>query len=522
MWLGCYDNAFLLLRQCYKELKGNATKGRGRDWDDCFLRDSHIAVAGSSAQGGWVNWAVHFPPAPGLPGDPLDLQNPFSLLHYFARAVALLRTLLLNLETFRTSSASGPGVDTQSDEPQANLAALIARATSLLRIGALASAAVAVEALALVEAALKSIPKVPENTLLPLLEAIAASVRKQFEQVVATDDHIRYQWEIIDLILANSGRSGAVQTAHRPPWPGRNQSSRPQGMAAPERRVGTRPGLRVHARALLDRTRVRGRRREASCDSSGRGAARHAPHVLHLPRRLFWKMRAGMGDVVFAPFYEALRRRGVPFKFFHRLEMSGWRTRTAGARRTTPRRGAGIRHPGGDEGREYRPLIDVRGLASWPASPTTGSFDGGRQMRARATGVRIVLGSPQGSHAELRVIDDFDFVVLGIGVGGSPTLHRYHRARPPLADDGRPRQDRRHPVVPNLDATRTERAGVAAPDDDGDRFVQPFDTWADMSQALPQESWRRHPPRTVAYFCTSSPTRPPEWTLATSGIRAPA
>ena len=32
-----------------------------------------------------------------------------------------------------------------------------------------------------------------------------------------------------------------------------------------------------------------------------------------------WKMRAGMGDVVFAPFYEALRRRGATFKFFHRL-----------------------------------------------------------------------------------------------------------------------------------------------------------------------------------------------------------
>ena len=27
-----------------------------------------------------------------------------------------------------------------------------------------------------------------------------------------------------------------------------------------------------------------------------------------------------MGDVVFAPLYEALRRRGVSFRFFHRLE----------------------------------------------------------------------------------------------------------------------------------------------------------------------------------------------------------
>ncbi len=27
-----------------------------------------------------------------------------------------------------------------------------------------------------------------------------------------------------------------------------------------------------------------------------------------------------MGDVVFAPFYEVLKQRGVRFEFFHRLE----------------------------------------------------------------------------------------------------------------------------------------------------------------------------------------------------------
>ena len=35
---------------------------------------------------------------------------------------------------------------------------------------------------------------------------------------------------------------------------------------------------------------------------------------------IFWKMTAGMGDVVFAPMYEALRSRGVQFEFFHRVD----------------------------------------------------------------------------------------------------------------------------------------------------------------------------------------------------------
>src|SRR3979409_971327 len=34
----------------------------------------------------------------------------------------------------------------------------------------------------------------------------------------------------------------------------------------------------------------------------------------------FWKMTAGMGDVVIAPMYQALRRRGVRFEFFHRVD----------------------------------------------------------------------------------------------------------------------------------------------------------------------------------------------------------
>ena len=35
---------------------------------------------------------------------------------------------------------------------------------------------------------------------------------------------------------------------------------------------------------------------------------------------IFWKMAAGMGDVVFAPLYQALRARGVEFEFFHRVD----------------------------------------------------------------------------------------------------------------------------------------------------------------------------------------------------------
>ena len=36
-----------------------------------------------------------------------------------------------------------------------------------------------------------------------------------------------------------------------------------------------------------------------------------------------WKMQAGMGDTVFTPFYEVLKRRGVHFEFFHWVDKLG-------------------------------------------------------------------------------------------------------------------------------------------------------------------------------------------------------
>ena len=42
--------------------------------------------------------------------------------------------------------------------------------------------------------------------------------------------------------------------------------------------------------------------------------------VLGYKGALFFKMNAGMGDIVFAPLYELLVQRGVRFAFFHRVE----------------------------------------------------------------------------------------------------------------------------------------------------------------------------------------------------------
>ena len=86
----------------------------------------------------------------------------------------------------------------------------------------------------------------------------------------------------------------------------------------------------------------------------------------------FWRMSAGMGDVVFAPFYEVLKRRGVRFEFFHRLRNVGSRRDARASRRTSQRSSSTCRRSVKGGG-EYQPLVDVRGLPCWPARPTTRS-----------------------------------------------------------------------------------------------------------------------------------------------------
>ena len=114
---------------------------------------------------------------------------------------------------------------------------------------------------------------------------------------------------------------------------------------------------------------------------------------------IFWKMAAGMGDVVFAPLYQALRRRGVRFEFFHRvdrLHLSADRTRieavTMGARLAWR---AGVE--------SYDPLVRVGGLPCFPSTPLVDQLDARRRHRGSAARVALLrLAGRRDARAALR------------------------------------------------------------------------------------------------------------------------
>src|SRR5882672_777393 len=98
LWMGFYENAFRLMRECYAELRRDPEKCPIAAWRDAFTPVPQVGVADQSPNGQWVPWTGVFPATEGLPGDPLPDGQRWSVADYTARSVTLLRTLLETIQ----------------------------------------------------------------------------------------------------------------------------------------------------------------------------------------------------------------------------------------------------------------------------------------------------------------------------------------------------------------------------------------------------------------------------------------
>ena len=208
----------------------------------------------------------------------------------------------------------------------------------------------------------------------------------------------------------------------------------------------------------------------------------------------FWRMRAGMGDTIFAPAYQVLRQRGVAFEFFTdvqalRLDASGERIERIEIRRQARPR------------RTYEPLIAVRGQPCWPSRPRYDQLIEGEELAA--SGVDLECGPSTGERQTLALGRDFDRVVLAIPV----PVHRRIAAELIEASPRYAAMVRTSASVATIAAQLWLRArpaelgwGEGAPISSGGCGL--FSTWADMTDTLAHEDWPADDaPRAVAYLC---------------------
>ena len=131
---------------------------------------------------------------------------------------------------------------------------------------------------------------------------------------------------------------------------------------------------------------------------------------------ILWKMQAGMGDTVFTPLYDVLRRRGVRFRFFHQVTNLGVSDdgRSVATIEVQPQ--VRLRN------HSYDPIVLVDGLRCWPSEPAWEQLQDGEQLSREGINFENVCNPLGLEPITLRAGEDFDEIVLGISVGGLPQI----------------------------------------------------------------------------------------------------
>ncbi|WP_170229673.1 NAD(P)-binding protein [Polyangium fumosum] len=474
LFYGFYDNAFSVMRRCYEAL-GRPAGAPLATLEDAFKPHSLI-VFEEPSEGTWQHQPLLFPRNSDPPGLGHKVPTP-------AELIPIMLQFLLDL--FDAQPALRGGADTTPQPRSVGLRVLrrgVARLLASLRD--------------LLAPPARGLVAVRREELLRRLLAWSAAAFRRGERLLARQPEIRSAWVAVDITLAMIRGMIADGLTDQDDVDWRRLDHEDfrawlmrHGASASSVRASTVSG--VYAGAYSAGREI------------GAGTGLHwTLRMLYTYRgAIFYKMQAGMGDVIFAPLYEVLRRRGVRFRFFHRVD----KLRLSADRRRVAAIEIG-RQIAVKDGADYTPLIDVKGLPCWPSEPLYEQLVGGDALRASGESLEDWGAQFPDQEPPLVLEDgrDFDRVVLGVGLGVVPAL-----CEEIVADAGNPRfaaMLREVTTTPTVSAQLWKRDDLRAtgwplPPPVMIPYAAPLDTWADMSHLLPRESFPEPGgPRSLAYL----------------------
>ena len=218
---------------------------------------------------------------------------------------------------------------------------------------------------------------------------------------------------------------------------------------------------------------------------------------------VIWKMQAGMGDTIFGPMYEVLKRRGVKFEFFHKLNNIGYDKENQTVDTIQIGRQVTLT-------KEYNPFLDVKGLPCWPNEPLY-DFIEPKEVEELKKG-KINLECSWSAWKDREVIHlkkgvDFDEIILGASLAGLPYT----------CSELINNSEKWYNMAAKIQTVETQAMQVwfdASPKELGitdewfvTTYVEPLDTISCMNQVLDKEDWPANKaPKYVAYFCGAKPS----------------
>ena len=487
LWLGYYENAFRLLRECYDVLDRPRTDPAAPilTWRDAMIPSGTVGLEDRRGDA-WHHWLGQFTPNDLEPGAPDATGGPVDVRELLARALRLVADFLASLPD--DPAASGGVVLSATPEAPEGPSPFVTGARVVVLAAVLEAATQARRAL----------DRSGIAASVAALDRALGATSEALRGLADGDPDVRRTWHLVAVMsaVARGMLADGIVT--------RNRSFRTlndEDFLDWIERHGAPPDVAdfPFIRGLYDLVFADGGAgRSARGVSAGVAVFLTTKMFLEYRGAIFWKMAAGMGDVVFAPLYQALRRRGVDFEFFHRVDdvhVSADRRRidavTVGRQvRLAP----GVRR--------YEPLARFGGLPGFPSTPLVAQLDA----------PAAVADAPLESHfcewpdAERRVLrdgEDYDALVFAIPVGMAPLV-----CREPIAD----RREWRE-MVERVTTTATQAVqlwlredepalGWTEPGATVSAYAQPLNTWASMPQLIDVEAWpAADRPGTIAYFC---------------------
>jgi len=511
IWFGFYENAFKVMRELYDELNRPAGAALQK-WDDAFKQQSFVLVD-EYINGKWEAWPFEFPVKPGIPGDGAESPSLWAIVQ---TVIAWIKQEIGNLLEAVT------GIDTDKPRPPASHGFFGNLATRVYERVTAPIEALAHEAVNIVGGLVKmlDVGLVGENPEdLELIVESLQSIKKWVEHMVEDfiEDHTQIRRLFIGIDLAMTCVIGMVM-----------DGVLIKGFSVIND-IDFKDWLRKHGaneKITVNSAPVRGlydlvfayeggdvTRPNLEAGTCLSGAMRI---VFCYKGSVMWKMQAGMGDVVFTPLYQVLKRRGVNFHYFHKVENltpdAFDKTKVASIRMTQQVKLSVD---------EYYPLVEVKDLACWPSYPIYGQIDPAQAQLLQDNNINLesnwsnwpelyqqTFGTPL-PEVTLEAGKDFDLIIFGMSIASVPVT----------CSELLPLSPQLQACVDNVQTVVTQAYQLWLTEDlktlgwtlfpeNGQEpvltsFTEPLDTWASMDQLICREDWPANGPqaKNIAYFC---------------------